>query len=345
MKERMLAAIESQDADWFAGAFRYFRKQYFGPSNSPYQFMMLGTSENVKGFDKKALETWYREKVLKSKRVLAVYGDIDVAAARDLVAKVFKTQVEAREARRNERVLDLVGMQLKDTKIPSINVARVEVQKTNNPQAAVFVGFKSDAIVGTPAEPALEVADCLTSGSGYPTGYIFEILRGRGLVYDANAFNFMGVDPKYPGAFIAYAGCDPKNVDECAAVILESIARLQGSEEDVQPTWFARSKKLIVTNHAIDNEAPDAQATLAAMHELFGLGYDYDAGFADRINQVSSEDVRNLADQSLEQCVITISTPQPELVKTKTGNRQFAKFPPVDLTPRGVQHDTGPSGK
>jgi hypothetical protein len=34
-----------------------------------------------------------------------------------------------------------------------------------------------------------------------------------------------------------------------------------------------------------------------------------------------------------------VSTPDPDSVKIKTGKRTYDSFPPVDLTPRGVQHD------
>ena len=36
---------------------------------------------------------------------------------------------------------------------------------------------------------------------------------------------------------------------------------------------------------------------------------------------------------------MTISTPRPELVKIQPGVRVYDKFPPVELTPKGVQHD------
>ena len=81
--------------------------------------------------------------------------------------------------------------------------------------------------------------------------HIFEILRGRGLVYDANAYNFPGLNAKIPGAFVAYAGCEPKNVNEVVDVILESVARLQGSDADMQADWFKRSKRLIVTGELV----------------------------------------------------------------------------------------------
>jgi hypothetical protein len=34
-----------------------------------------------------------------------------------------------------------------------------------------------------------------------------------------------------------------------------------------------------------------------------------------------------------------VSTPNPEAMSVKKGRREYRSFPPVDLTPRGVQHD------
>ena len=128
-------------------------------------------------------------------------------------------------------------------------------------------------------------------------------------------------------------------------VMLESVARLQGSDADMQADWFRRSKQLIVTGDAIDNETPAAQASIAALDELYGLGYNYHEKFAERINGVSLDDIRKLAAARLQECVITVSTPDPDKVKIKEGPRTYPTFPTVDLTPRGVQHDTGGATK
>ena len=39
MKLRVEAEISSEDADWTAQSMRFFKKQFFGPDNSPYQFL------------------------------------------------------------------------------------------------------------------------------------------------------------------------------------------------------------------------------------------------------------------------------------------------------------------
>ena len=144
---------------------------------------------------------------------------------------------------------------------------------------------------------------------------------------------------------MAYAGCDPTKVNEVVETMIENIARLQGKDEDVNTDWFDRSKKLITTNEALENETPAAQASMAALDELYGLGYKYHDQFEEKINKVPLDDVRRVAKARLRSCVVTISTPKPDLVQIKPGVRTYDKFPPVDLTPRGVQHDTGGAAK
>jgi zinc protease len=204
----------------------------------------------------------------------------------------------------------------------------------------VVIGYNADSFLGDPDNFPIAVADCMSSGYGYPTGYLHEILRGRGLVYVVHAINFPGRSKELPGNFFVYAGCDPSKVNEVVDVILENIARLQGTEQDTQPGWFERSKQLITTNDAMDNETPAEQAQTAALDELMGLGYNYHDQFAEQIMAVKHDDVRRVSSRRLIQAVVTVSTPAPEAVKIEAGKRTYKTFPPVDLTPRGVQHDT-----
>ena len=81
--------------------------------------------------------------------------------------------------------------------------------------------------------------------------------------------------------------------------------------------WFKRSKELIVVAEAMENETPAAQAQQAALDELYGLGYDWHRTFADKIRAVQLPEVRNVARERLNSCVVTVSTPAPELVKVE----------------------------
>jgi zinc protease len=337
MKIRIAAQIESQDADWYQQAMRFFKREYFGPRNSPYQFLPIGTKENVGTFAGEQAKKWYAEKVLPSRRVIAIYGDVELEKAQSLAREHLGVGDPIRETAAPSVPQSPDSGRASGK--PSADVQRVEIQKTEQPVAAVIIGYNSNGVIGEPANFPLAVADTMCSGYGYPTGYLHEILRGRGLVYVVHAQNWPGRSEKIGGSFFVYAGCDPDRVDEVVEVILENIARLQGSESDTQPGWFARSQQLITTSDALDNETPSEQATTAALDELNGLGYDYHDRFADRINAVKLDEVRRIAAGRLRECVVTVSTPAPDMVNVKAGKRTYDSFPPVDLTPRGVQHE------
>jgi zinc protease len=339
MKQRIEAQIRSQDADWHQQSMRFFKKTFFGPENSPYQFLPIGTISNVKGFSRGQVEKWYADKVLPARRVIAIFGDVDLEHARALAQKYLGTGNEIASSSDSTTPSSNTPGQGRSggTPTPSITIDHVATNKTDQPLAGIVIGFKSKSVIGNPENYPLTVADTLCSGYGYPTGYMFETLRGLGLVYEADAANMPGRSEQYPGTFLAYAGCDPRNVNEVINLMLQNIARVQSSGQDVK--WFDRAKQLITTSDALDNETPSAQATTAALDELFGLGYDYHDHFAKRIDAVTMPRVEAVSHSLLNHCVITVSTPLPKRVSVTPGHRTYSSFPPVDLAPHGVQHD------
>lgn len=339
MKQRILAAIASEDSTWNTQAVDFFKKIFFGQMNSPYQFIPLGPANNVKGFDRKQITDWYAA-AKKTRRVLAIYGDINIEDAKKFLAKDLTDTTPVTESTvkpSNEPEQSIAG---DNDSVATIQVDKVEVKPTQQSLAAVVIGFNAKPVIGYPSNFVLDVAQTLCGGYSYPTGYLFEILRGRGLVYVVQAENRPGVNSQYPGAFIVFAGCQPANVNEVVETCLQNIARLQGSDTDIQLDWFKRAKRLIVTADALENETPDAQGELAALDELYGLGYNYHDQFADKIGNVSIDQVRQMARTHLKNCIVTICTPDPQSVKVKVGERRYTSFPTVDLTPRGVQHGT-----
>ena len=89
MKKRVLAQIAQQDSDWMTQSVRFFRKQFYGPLNSPYQFMAVGTEPNVQMFGERQVREWYEKKVTPAPRVIAIFGDVDVKQAEKLARRHF----------------------------------------------------------------------------------------------------------------------------------------------------------------------------------------------------------------------------------------------------------------
>jgi zinc protease len=338
MKRREIARIGGEDADWSAQAIRYFKQKFYGPLDSPYQYVPQGSAQNVSSFTPAELRDWYQSKIVVGKRVLAIYGDIDPENARTLANQYLGKGSKPASAQPMGHEAPPAATQ---PAVPTINVDDVAVQKTDQELAGIVIGFRSDAVIGSPEMYPLTVAQTIAGGYTFPTGYLFETLRGRGLVYVVEAANSPGRSTSLPGSFFVFAGCAPSKVNEVVETCLQNIAREQGTVADINQNWFNRSKELITLADAMDHESPESQATTAALDELFGLGYDFHAQFADRIRSVTLPDVQAIARARLNSCVVTICTPAPESVSVQKGPRIYSSFPPVELTPRGIQHDTG----
>jgi zinc protease len=334
MKKRVQAGIAGEDADWSAQAIHFFKKEYFGPTGSPYQFVQAGSGPNVAAFTAAQLRNWYQSKVLAAPRVLAIYGDVDPDKAKALADQLL--------GKGPRRTFDSPVVQTPPAAaapaVPTVTVERVAVQKTDQELAGIVIGFRSNAVIGQSGFYGLTVAQTIAGGFTFPTGYLFETLRGKGLVYVVEAENSPGRSDRFPGTFFVFAGCAPSKVNEVVETCLQNIAREQGTAADINEKWFTRSKELIVLADAMDNETPAAQAETAALDELFGLGYDYHNQFADQIRSVTLPQVQALARQRLNSCLVTICTPEPGLVNVGQGPRVYPSFPVVELTPRGTQH-------
>ncbi len=203
MKQRVAAAISEEDADWAQQAIRFFKQQFFGPSNSPYQFIPIGTVENVQKFSAEQVRQWYQQKVLASPRVLAIYGDIDPDQATALARQYLGSGVKASAATAGNP--SQAPTTAASAGKATVNVLDVKVQQTEQALAGVMVGFISDSVWGQSENFPLDVGQAMAGGWVYPTGYLFETLRGKGLVYVVEAQNNPGAAPRFQAIF----SCSP----------------------------------------------------------------------------------------------------------------------------------------
>jgi zinc protease len=68
----------------------------------------------------------------------------------------------------------------------------------------------------------------------------------------------------------------------------------------------------VIALHAQQNTTISGQAQQAALDELYGLGYQYDKTFDERIGAVSKDDVIAVANKYLKNYVLVTSSPEAE---------------------------------
>ena len=179
MKERIAAEIASEDADWEQQSLRFFKKKYYGPQNSPYQFLVAWDAGKCREVHARRYEEVVRR---KGSRQPARAGDLWRCRSEDgedTGRELFRRRPEKRRRLRRSSAEQRVPPA--DQATPFINVERVEVNPTEQKLAGIFIGFDAHPVIGDPINFPITVADTMCSGYGYPTGYLFDTLARQGV--------------------------------------------------------------------------------------------------------------------------------------------------------------------
>ncbi|UCG11542.1 MAG: insulinase family protein [Deltaproteobacteria bacterium] len=273
-----LLAIRRLDENWQHEVARLFRKHYY--QEHPYHNDLLGAEETVQGFNRSAVQRFYRRVVMPNNAVLAIFGDID---PEETLAKVKSLFGNWRPEKLTEPVIpDVRALLTADTRI----------QKTTEKVSAGILVGTNGVTVADPDRPTLDVIDAVLSGIGYPSGWLHEALRGgdRSLVYVIHAFPSAGVDV---GHFAILTQTTMANYATVVEIILEKLERIQ--REPLSTEELEAAKDMCITMHEMSLESNGAQARSAAVNEILGLGYDWDSHYPQLIRSVTAEDVLRVA--------------------------------------------------
>ena len=128
------------------------------------------------------------------------------------------------------------------------------------------------------------------------------------MVYSATGFNFPGI---LPGYFAAYAQCEPDKAPQALQImqqLLDKAAQGEFTEEEIN-----RAKQSLVSADIMARQTIAQAAATTALDELYGMGFDWSKGYADRIMAIGLKEVQAIAKKILSTpATVTILTSQPE---------------------------------
>lgn len=260
----------------------------------PYRRDVQGTPTSVAGATPERLRAFYGAQFPLDDAVVCVVGDFDAVRIEDWARETF-ARADAPGQRNTQPTLE------RDPVPSAPKVARLMRDRA---QAHLMIG-NMGITLDDEDRFALEVLIDVLSGQG---GRLFYQLRDKqSLCYAVSAFNIEGVDP---GLLGVYMGTSPDKVDEALAgidALLDDVTQngITAAELDA-----ARAHLLGV--HDIGLQKMGARASSMALNHLYGLGYDADKQFAARLDAVTLEDVRRVAQRLLvpDQRVISIVGPE-----------------------------------
>ncbi|MEX0799663.1 MAG: pitrilysin family protein [Dehalococcoidia bacterium] len=182
---------------------------------------VAGTPESVSALTRDMTRRYLRRQYVANNVAVAVAGDIDhrnvVRAIREALGEWRNGEPKKAFPARNSRGPQC-AVQYKKTEQAHINVAVRGLSLTHPDRYPL--GFLS-----------------IILGEGMSSRLFIELREKRGLVYDTHSYASHFQDT---GAFVVYAGVDPKNAVEATSVIMSELARLRDEGPTAEELTKAR---------------------------------------------------------------------------------------------------------
>jgi zinc protease len=292
-KERklLLAQIERQNDDWRTQSEVFFRKTFY--QQHPYRLMPVGHESSVVALTREDLQETHKRYYVPNNMVLAIFGDIEPGRIETFVKKQF-----AKMKTREVVLPDPPGE-------PALTANIRDELITQRQQTVIFMGYPGMAL-GDADWHTMKVIDGITSGIGYPGGWLHNTLRGNQLVYFVHAWN----DARSaPGYYAIQAATNPATADTALEIILEKQELIK--QDAFTDEELAQAKSAcIVMQGLYYNQTNSAQASLAATDEIRGLGYDYSDDYEERINAVTRGDIQRVARKYFQSYGLILTRPE-----------------------------------
>ncbi len=283
---------------------KHFREKFF--TGSPYARLSSGSESVVEKADPARLQEFYLKHVAPSPNrpaVLAIYGNFDVEEARKLVSEAFKSTPSNTAAAIAEFPQRKVSEKVE-----------LHVLKTPHKAAGIMVAAPGMKVTNIKDRVAITVLDTIISGYQLPSGWLHSELRGKRLVYVVHAYNWAGLQP---GAFVTYAVGQPQNAKEIVDIILANLRK--ASQYTPTQEEIDIAVNTILTADALGNQSAGSISMSSALDELYGFGHDFRIKIQQEYRKVTPADVERVGKKYLSGgYVVTVTTPQPELLEEKT---------------------------
>lgn len=299
LRPRQLDAIAQIDEVWRSELMAYFQKVFF--ASSPYRFPQVGRREVVSQATRGQVVAQYQRCVTAPNTVLAIFGDVDAAQAESLARRCFAKMGGTRP--------ELPGVKSMPPERPRLFI---KPKPPTRSAAGVAVGFPGMRVTDRDDVAAVAVLDTIMSGYRYPTGWLFNSLRGgtASFVYEVHAQNVTG---PVPGYFGIYAACQPGDVKQVYEIMTAQLDKARRGA--ITEAELTQARTIIKTTEIMESQTSSERAAQAAADELYGLGHDYRERFRERIEKVTLDEVKAAAKKYLTVPTVAIVTPDVEAAR------------------------------
>jgi zinc protease len=281
--------------------------EYFSATaytNSPYQHPVIGWPSDIANYQVEDLQAWYQRWYAPNNATLVVVGDVKADEVFALAEKYFA---------------ELKPSDIKpikpQTEMPQLGVRKITV-KAPAKLPYLAMGYKVPSLATAEQDweaYALEVLAGILDG-GNSARLSSRLVRGKQIAVSAGAG--YSLTSKLSSLFeLEGMPADGKKVEDLEAALKKEIADLQStliSKEELQ-----RIKAQVLANQVYQRDSNFYQAMQLGMFETVGLGWPKVDEYVKRINQVTAEQVRDVAKKYLIEDHLTVAYLDPQPINEK----------------------------
>jgi zinc protease len=285
--------------------------EYFSATaytNSPYQHPVIGWPSDIANYQVEDLQAWYQRWYAPNNATLVVVGDVKTDEVFALAEKYF--------AELNPSEIKPIKPQIE---VPQLGVRKITV-KVPAKLPYLAMGYKVPSLA-TAAQDweayALEVLAGVLDG-GNSARLSSRLIRGKQIAVSAGAG--YSLTSKLSSLFeLEGTPADGKKVEDLEAALKQEIAELQKtliSKEELE-----RIKAQVLANQVYQRDSNFYQAMQLGMFETVGLGWPKVDEYVKRIQQVTAEQVRDVAKKYLIEDHLTVAYLEPQPINEQAAQK------------------------
>jgi len=283
-------------------------------SNSPYKNPVIGWPSDIANYKVEDLQAWYQRWYAPNNATLVVVGDVQPQAVFDLAEKYFA---------------ELKPSDIKPLK-PQAEIEQLGVRKITVKAPAklpsIVMGYKVPVLITAEHEweaYALEVLAGVLDG-GSSARLESNLVRGQQIAVSAGAG--YGLTSRLPDLFqLEATPAEGKNVLDMEVALKKEIAKLQN--ELISKDELQRIKAQVLASAVYERDSNFYQAMQLGMMETVGLGWKKVDEYVDKVNQVTPEQVRDVAKKYLLEDHLTVAYLDPQAIDTSKINKSQRPAP------------------
>ena len=277
-REAALAAMKAQEDNPGNVADRAFLKALF--RNSPYGHPVIGTPDGVRRVTRKDLVDFYAAHYRPEGTIITVAGDV---SATDIASRL-RTALQGWASGGNAPFV-----------YPPTEFGHAETVTIDKPitQANIILGQLGIAR-DNPDYYAITVMNFILGGGGFTSRLLNNIRTKGGLAYSVGSMFSVN---KSPGAFEIVMQTKNASADDAIQRACAEIAQIRS--QPVEDDELAGAKLYLTGSFPMRFDTTAKIAAFLSQVEFYNLGRDYADTYAERVNAVTKDDVRRVAQQYL----------------------------------------------